>query len=87
MTCFVSASKHAMDGIFRGSLFVVSNRTSAACARLYSERCNLGVPEWCVMAVPGQQPGLFADGVWRATEMDKITVSRAVSGSMGGQGQ
>ena len=60
-------------------LSVVTNRISASFARLYSEKFNLSIPEWRVMAVLGQQPGLSADEVSSETEMDKVPVSRAVS--------
>ena len=60
-------------------LSIVTNRISASFARLYSERFNLTIPEWRVMAVLGQQPGLSADEVCSETEMEKVPVSRAVS--------
>ena len=60
-------------------LSIVTNRISASFARLYSEQFNLSIPEWRVMAVLGQQPGLSADGVCAETEMDKVPVSRAVT--------
>ena len=37
------------------------------------------IPEWRVMAVLGQQPGLSADEVCSETAMEKVPVSRAVS--------
>ncbi|MGI9229099.1 MAG: MarR family winged helix-turn-helix transcriptional regulator [Gammaproteobacteria bacterium] len=60
-------------------LSVVTNKISTAFARLYSERFDLSVHEWRVMAVLGEQPRLSADQVCAATEMDKVTVSRAVA--------
>ena len=60
-------------------LSIVTNRISASFARLYSEKFNLSIPEWRVMAVLGQQPGVSADEVCNETEMDKVPVSRAVS--------
>ncbi|MCY4210659.1 MAG: MarR family transcriptional regulator [Gammaproteobacteria bacterium] len=60
-------------------LSIVTNRISAAFARLYAEKFDLSIPEWRVMAVLGQQPGLSADEVCSATEMDKVPVSRAVT--------
>ena len=64
-------------------LSIVTNRISASFARLYSEKFNLSIPEWRVMAVLGQQPGLSADEVCGETEMDKVPVSRAVSKLLG----
>ena len=60
-------------------LSIVTNRISASFARLYSEKFGLSIPEWRVMAVLGQQPGLSADDVCSETEMDKVPVSRAVT--------
>ena len=64
-------------------LSIVTNRISASFARLYSEKFNLSIPEWRVMAVLGQQPDLSADEVCSETEMDKVPVSRAVSKLLG----
>lgn len=60
-------------------LSALTNRISRAFAQLYSERFDLTVPEWRVMAVLGQEPGLSADQVCARTEMDKVSVSRAVA--------
>ncbi len=60
-------------------LSTLTNRVSRAFAGLYSQRFDLTVPEWRVMAVLGQEPGLSADQVCARTEMDKVTVSRAVA--------
>ena len=60
-------------------LSVLSNRVSDAIARHYSERFGLSIPEWRVMAVLGQTPGLSARDVATRTAMDKVQVSRAVA--------
>ena len=60
-------------------LSVLSNRVSGAIARVYSERFDLGVTEWRVMAVLGRYPGLSAGEVAQRTAMDKVAVSRAVA--------
>ncbi|GAA4854390.1 MarR family winged helix-turn-helix transcriptional regulator [Luteimonas vadosa] len=61
-------------------LSVLSNRVSSAIARVYSERFGVGVTQWRVMAVLGQQPLLSAGEVAARTAMDKVAVSRAVAG-------
>ena len=61
-------------------LSVLSNRVSGAIARVYSERFDLGVTEWRVMAVLGRYPELSAGEVAQRTAMDKVAVSRAVAG-------
>ena len=60
-------------------LSVVTNRVSSAIARHYSARFDLTIPEWRVMAVLGQTPGLPAREVSERTAMDKVQVSRAVA--------
>ena len=60
-------------------LSVLSNRTSDAIAREYSQRFALGVTEWRVMAVLGRYPDLSANQVAQRTAMDKVAVSRAVA--------
>jgi DNA-binding MarR family transcriptional regulator len=59
-------------------LSVLSNRISAAIAREYAERFQLGMTEWRVLAVIGPLPGLSASEVVERTAMDKVAVSRAV---------
>lgn len=60
-------------------LSVLSNRVSGAIARAYSERFDLGVTEWRVIAVLGRYPDLSAGEVAQRTAMDKVAVSRAVA--------
>lgn len=61
-------------------LSVLSNRVSQDIAGLYSERFGLSITEWRVMAVLGHQSPLSANTVAERTAMDKVAVSRAVSG-------
>lgn len=60
-------------------LSVVTNKVSSNLASMYSLKFDLSIAEWRVMAVLGQQSDLSADEVCRETEMDKVTVSRAVT--------
>lgn len=60
-------------------LSVLANKVSRSFSVLYSRHFDLTIPEWRVMAVLGQEPGLSADQVCHRTEMDKVTVSRAVA--------
>ena len=57
---------------------VLTNHVSSAIAAHYSKRFSLSIPEWRVMAVLGQTPGLSAREVAERTAMDKVQVSRAV---------
>lgn len=67
-----------LDRFMPYRLSVLTNRVSDAIARHYSQRFSLSIPEWRVMAVLGQTPGLSAREVAERTAMDKVQVSRAV---------
>ena len=69
----------ALDRFLPYQLSVLTNRVSDAIARQYSERFDLTIPEWRVMAVLGNTPGLSASEVAARTAMDKVQVSRAVA--------
>jgi len=60
-------------------LSVVTNRISRNLGSLYAKRFRLSIAEWRIMAVLGQTSDVSADEVCRRTEMDKVTVSRAVT--------
>jgi DNA-binding MarR family transcriptional regulator len=68
-----------LDHFLPYRLSILSNRASDAIAWHYSDRFGLSVPEWRVMAVLGQTPGLSARDVAARTAMDKVQVSRAVA--------
>jgi DNA-binding MarR family transcriptional regulator len=68
-----------LDQFIPYRLSVLTNRVSDAIARRYSERFDLTIPEWRVMAVLGETPGLSASEVAARTAMDKVQVSRAVA--------
>jgi DNA-binding MarR family transcriptional regulator len=68
-----------LDTFLPYRLSVLSNRVSDAIARQYSQRFDLSIPEWRVIAVLGQTPNLSARDVARRTAMDKVQVSRAVT--------
>jgi DNA-binding MarR family transcriptional regulator len=68
-----------LDHFLPYRLSILSNRASDAIARHYSNRFGLSVPEWRVMAVLGQTPGMSARDVAQRTAMDKVQVSRAVA--------
>lgn len=68
-----------LDRFMPYRLSVLTNRMSSAIARHYSDRFGLNIPEWRVIAVLGQTPGLSAREVAARTAMDKVQVSRAVS--------
>ena len=58
-------------------LSILANRISSTLARAYAETFDLTIPEWRVMAVLGRFAPLTANAICEATQMDKVTVSRA----------
>ena len=65
-------------------LSVLTNTVSRALAAEYSDRFDLTIPEWRVMAVLAHAPGLSAAEVAARTAMDKVAISRAVSRLLAG---
>ncbi|MDP9199694.1 MAG: MarR family winged helix-turn-helix transcriptional regulator [Pseudomonadota bacterium] len=61
-------------------LSVLSNTVSSALAGAYARRFGLTIPQWRVIAVLARTPGLSAAAVAERTAMDKVAVSRAVTG-------
>jgi len=59
-------------------LATLSNRISRRIAQMYADRFQLTIPEWRVMAILGETPGISANAVAERGAMDKVTVSRAV---------
>lgn len=68
-----------LDRFLPYRLSVLANTMSVAIASAYAERFALSIPEWRVMAVLAQEPGLSAAEVAARTAMDKVAVSRAVA--------
>lgn len=68
-----------LAGFLPYRLSVLANRISSQLASVYAERFNLSIPEWRVVAVLGQFDGVSADFVCEKTQMDRVTVSRAVA--------
>ena len=61
-------------------LSVLSNTISRKIAEIYDREFGLNIWQWRVMAVVGEAPGVSATEVTQRTAMDKVAVSRAVSG-------
>lgn len=60
-------------------LAILSHSVSHSIATVYRDRFSLSIPEWRVIAIVGQFPGLSAVEVAERTVMDKVAVSRAVT--------
>lgn len=74
-----SAAPLALGEFLPYRLSVVASRVSRELASLYADRFGIAIPEWRVVAVLGQHEDVSADFVCARTDMDKVTVSRAVS--------
>jgi DNA-binding MarR family transcriptional regulator len=61
-------------------LSVLSNTVSRKIADMYDREFGLSVWQWRVMAVLGENAGITATEIGQVTAMDKVAVSRAVSG-------
>lgn len=61
-------------------LSILSNTVSKRIADLYQSEFGLSMPQWRVMAIIGETPDLNATEIVTRTAMDKVAVSRAVSG-------
>lgn len=60
-------------------LSVLANKVSRQLAAVYAARFGITIPQWRVVAVLGQDSDVSADFVCGRTEMDRVTVSRAVA--------
>ena len=60
-------------------LSIASNAVSERVAGVYQARFGLKVPEWRVLAVVAERGQLTQAGLVNATQMDKMTISRAVT--------
>ena len=60
-------------------LSLASNAVSDRVAHVYQARFGLKIPEWRVIAVVAEQAHATQAGLVAATQMDKMTVSRAVA--------
>ncbi len=69
----------ALESFLPYRLSLVSNLVSSAIAADYSNRFDLTIAEWRIMAVLGIFAGISATEVGRRTAMDKVQVSRAVA--------
>lgn len=60
-------------------LSIASNRVSSAVATAYQALFGLKIPEWRLIAVIAEGGGMTQQALGMATQMDKVTVSRAAA--------
>lgn len=68
-----------LDSFLPYRISILANTISTTLAGAYSQRFELRIPEWRILATLGSHPNLSAREVARRTAMDKVAVSRAVS--------
>ncbi len=59
-------------------LSLLTNTVSQGIASIYSDKHEISVTEWRILAVLGRFPGLTASQITERTAMDKVAISRAV---------
>ncbi len=69
-----------LQGYLPYRLSVVSNQISNVISNIYRDRFGLSIWQWRVIALLGAPGSLTAQQVAEQAAMDKMTVSRAVSG-------
>lgn len=72
----------ALESFLPYQLSIVTQTVSGGLAKLYASRFDLSVAQWRVMAVLGRYQPISANEVCERTVMDKVAVSRAVSGML-----
>ena len=71
------ADRLRLDRFLPYRLSVTSNRVSERIARTYEALFGLSIPEWRLIAVIAEAPGITQADIDERTRMDKVTVSRA----------
>lgn len=56
-----------------------AERASHALSTLYADKFDMTIPEWRIVATLGSQNNLTAKAIGQQTQMDKVTVSRAIT--------
>lgn len=70
-------TKLKLDAFLPYRLSIASNRVSSAVATAYQALFALKIPEWRLIAVIAEGEAMTQQALGVATQMDKVTVSRA----------
>ena len=63
-------------------LSLLTNTVSQGMAGSYTQKHDINITEWRILAVLGRYPGLTASQVVEKTAMDKVAISRGVKSLM-----
>lgn len=69
-----------LDDYLPYRLSVASNAVSGLIARAHQDRFDISIPQWRLICVLAENPGLTQAQIVLRTMMDKVTVSRAAQG-------
>lgn len=69
-----------LDEFWPYRLSVLSNTVSRTIADVYEREFGISIPQWRIIAVLGEHPGITAREATVLTAMDKVAVSRALAG-------
>lgn len=74
-----SSQKMEINAYVPCQLAALTHSIMRSVASVFELRFNISVPEWKVLAIIAEKPGLSAVAVAHLAEMDTVAVSRAVS--------
>ncbi|MDH3431633.1 MAG: MarR family transcriptional regulator [Gammaproteobacteria bacterium] len=73
------ANKFNLTNYIPCQLATLSHAIMRALATVFEDRFDISLPEWKVLAIVAERPGLSAVSVARLAQMDTVAVSRAVT--------
>jgi len=71
--------KFQLNGYIPCQLATLTHSIMRSVASVFEERFGISMPEWKVLAIIAEKPGLSAVAVARLAQMDTVAVSRAVT--------
>jgi DNA-binding MarR family transcriptional regulator len=79
---YKTAKKFTLEDFVPYRLALLAESVSTAFSKAYAEQFGITIPQWRVMAAIGRDPHCKASSIVEHAAMDKVQVSRAVSGLM-----
>ena len=76
------SQKFTLENFVPYRLALLAESVSTAFSKTYAEQFGITIPQWRVMAAIGRDPHCKASSIAEHAAMDKVQVSRAVSGLM-----